>query len=223
MLQQTNRMSLVDQAAMQIEKLIETGVWQVGTKIPPEPELMEQLQVSRNTLREAVRALTHAGMLRTRQGDGTYVCSASALGPALQKRVRKTDALHTLEVRHALEREAAALAAWRRTDEDLQQLRRCLEECKLAVRSGDNDAYAEWDMLFHRAVVAASGNGLLMELYEHMTEGLRETVSTVVEISDHACFLDLHELLLQAVERRDEQQATAAVHGYIEQSKKHLL
>lgn len=64
---------------------IENSEWQVGMRIPPEPELMEQLQVSRNTLREAIRALTYAGLLKTRQGDGTYVCSSSVLGSVIKK------------------------------------------------------------------------------------------------------------------------------------------
>ncbi|MBW7458333.1 GntR family transcriptional regulator, partial [Paenibacillus sepulcri] len=79
MLQQPTRLTLVEQVARQIEAMIESGDWAVGTRIPAEPELMTQLQVSRNTLREAIRALIHAGLLKTRQGDGTYVSSSSAL------------------------------------------------------------------------------------------------------------------------------------------------
>lgn len=80
MLQKTNRQTLVEQVALQMESLIESGEWGVGMRIPAEPELMTELNVSRNTLREAIRALIHAGLLKTKQGDGTYVCSSSALG-----------------------------------------------------------------------------------------------------------------------------------------------
>ena len=66
--------------------MIESGKWGVGMRIPAEPELMNELNVSRNTLREAIRALIHAGLLKTKQGDGTYVCSSSALGAVLKKR-----------------------------------------------------------------------------------------------------------------------------------------
>lgn len=222
MLQKTKRLTLAEQVAWQIEQLIETGAWPVGTKIPPEPELMEELNVSRNTLREAVRALIHSGMLSTRQGDGTYVCSSSALGPVLQKRVQRTDKIETLEVRHALEREAAVLAAERRTEQDLAEIRDCLQRGITAVENGDHAAYAESDMDFHRSIIAASHNTLLAELYDHMTEGLRDSITEVVQMSDHACFLQNHEQLLQAIVRQDSTQAAEAVRLYIEQSKQYL-
>lgn len=222
MLQKTSRLSLAEQASRQIEQLIESGAWQVGMKVPSEPELMEQLQVSRNTLREAIRALTHAGLLKTRQGDGTYVCSASALGPVLKKRVQQSDALQTLEVRHALEREAAILAAARRTARDLDEMRRCLASCKLAAQQRDHEAYAEQDVAFHRAIIAASHNPLLAELYSHMTEGVRESIAEVAELSPGSYFLQNHETLLHAIERQDETQAAEAVRIYIAHSKQHF-
>ncbi|WP_425497313.1 FadR/GntR family transcriptional regulator [Paenibacillus phyllosphaerae] len=222
LLHKTSRLSLADQASMQIEQLIESGTWPVGMKIPSEPELMEELQVSRNTLREAIRALTHTGLLKTRQGDGTYVCSSSALGPVLQKKVQRTDALQTLEVRHALEREGAILAAARRTEQDLEEMRQCLASCKLAVHNGDYAAYAASDMAFHRSIIAASHNPLLMELYNHMTAGVQESISEVVELSSHSYFLLNHETLLHAIGQQYENQAAEAVRIYIEQSKKHF-
>ena len=56
-----------------MERAIASGVWTVGEKIPPEPELMAHFGVSRNTLREAIQALIHGGVLQARQGDGTYI------------------------------------------------------------------------------------------------------------------------------------------------------
>ncbi|MBA2937410.1 FadR family transcriptional regulator [Paenibacillus sp. CGMCC 1.16610] len=222
MLNKTNRLSLAEQASMQIEQLIESGVWQVGMKIPTEPELMEELQVSRNTLREAMRALTHAGLLKTRQGDGTYVSSSSALGPVLKKRIQRSDILQTLEVRHALEREAAILAATRRTEQDLEEIQQHIESCKLAVHSRDHAAYALADIAFHRSIIAASHNPLLMELYNHMTEGVRETISDVMELSSHSYYLQNHEMLLLAIQQNDSSQAAETVRIYIEHSKEHF-
>src|SRR5699024_1523815 len=83
--------------------------WAVGERLPSEMELMKEFDVSRNTLREAIRALVHAGLLETKQGSGTIVQSSSALGAALQRRIEKSTVIETLEVRLALEREAAQL------------------------------------------------------------------------------------------------------------------
>lgn len=77
---------------------------------------MEQLGVGRSSLREAIRALVHTGLLRTRQGDGTYVRASSGLSVALQRYTQRVDAHYVLEARRGLERKAARLAATRRTE-----------------------------------------------------------------------------------------------------------
>src|SRR5699024_12086228 len=71
------RLSLVEQVTKEIELLIQQKHWKVGQKIPPEKDLIEQFDVSRNTLREAIRAVVHVGLLTTKQGSGTVVTSAS--------------------------------------------------------------------------------------------------------------------------------------------------
>ena len=75
-----------DEVMTQLEGLIESGEWPVGSKIPAEPELVAALGVGRNTVREAVRALEHAGLLEPRRGDGTYVRATSGLRAAILRR-----------------------------------------------------------------------------------------------------------------------------------------
>lgn len=72
-LSQLPRRSLVDCAIDAMREKIESGAWPVGERIPKETELAEMLQVGRNTVREAIRVLSHADVLEVRQGDGTYV------------------------------------------------------------------------------------------------------------------------------------------------------
>src|SRR5690625_1924353 len=133
MIQKTNRMSLVEQVASQMEQLIESGHWTIEERIPPEMELVEKFDVSRNTLREAIRALVHAGLLETRQGSGTIVRSANSLGAALRRYIKKTALLETLDVRLALEKQAAQLAAEHRTEADLLALEECIQYRRKAV------------------------------------------------------------------------------------------
>ena len=73
------RSALSDQVIAQLRAQITSGEWPVGSRIPTEPELVEQLGVARNTVREAVRALAHNGLLAIRQGSGTYVTHPSAV------------------------------------------------------------------------------------------------------------------------------------------------
>src|SRR5699024_11650804 len=93
MIQKINRMSLVEQVAAQIEELNQSERWTIGKKIPPETDLMEQFAVSRNTLREAIRALVHAGLLETKQGSGTIVRSKNILDAALKNHMKKATLL----------------------------------------------------------------------------------------------------------------------------------
>ncbi|HJX87217.1 MAG TPA: GntR family transcriptional regulator, partial [Gemmatimonadales bacterium] len=105
-LRTAQRASLVDQVIEQLKEQITSGVWKLNAKIPTETVLAEQLGVGRNTVREAVRALTHAGLLECRQGDGTYVRATNELSGVMLRRLRAAEQLEILEVRRALEIES---------------------------------------------------------------------------------------------------------------------
>jgi DNA-binding FadR family transcriptional regulator len=222
-LSKTNRLSLVEQVVSQIESLIETGQWPVGMRIPAEPELVATLGVSRNTLREAIRALAHAGLLAAKQGDGTYVCSASPLGAVLKRRIKQSNILETLDVRHALEREAAYLAAIKRTAGDMQTIRSHLLACDDALEAKDTKAYIEYDIKLHQSIIEATHNSVLMDLYEHMTEALSLSVHGLTEIiSDFDLHQKVHQNLVQAITEKKPNKAAESVHQYIEKFREEL-
>ncbi|MDQ0191375.1 FadR family transcriptional regulator [Alicyclobacillus cycloheptanicus] len=224
MLQKTNRLTLVEQVVLQMEALIESGTWPVGMRIPPEPALMADLNVSRNTLREAIRALTHAGLLQTRQGDGTYVCSSSALGVMLHRRILRTNRLHTLEVRHALEREGAYLAAQRRTDDEAHRMLVLLDNCESALARGETDRYIAEDILLHQCIISASHNEILIELYEHIAETLESLITSLIrQEAGASVHSQMHRQLVEAIVRRDVDEAVEVVHRYIAESKAAIL
>src|SRR5215216_7718561 len=93
------RTPLVDQVIAQLRGQIATGEWPVGSRIPTEPELVELLGVARNTVREAVRALAHNGLLDIRQGSGTYVVATSELAGVMHRRFADADPRHIAELR----------------------------------------------------------------------------------------------------------------------------
>ena len=109
------RSPLVDLAVAQLREQVLSGQWAVGARLPAETELAQRLEVGRSTVREAVRALVHAGLLETRQGSGTYVRSVTPEA-GWEPRLRRAAVLDAYEVRQALEVQAARLAASRRTD-----------------------------------------------------------------------------------------------------------
>jgi DNA-binding FadR family transcriptional regulator len=198
------RTGLVDQVIDQLRQSVTSGEWPVGLRIPNEAVLVDSLGVGRNTVREAVRALAHAGLLEVRQGDGTYVRATSEVSGAL-RRLCGAELRDVLEVRRGLEVEGARLAAANRTPDDLAELRSLLarrDECR---RDGRNDDFARADAEFHLAVVRSSHNAILTELYrglmETITASVAATTEAPVEIVDHG-------VLLEHVAAGDVEQAT---------------
>ncbi|MFD7611780.1 FadR/GntR family transcriptional regulator [Streptomyces sp. NPDC059828] len=168
------RSALSDQVITQLRNQIASGEWPVGSRIPTEPELVEQLGVARNTVREAVRALAHNGLLDIRQGSGTYVIATSELAGVMHRRFAGADPRHIAEVRCTLESSAARLAARNRTERDLKQLDALLARREEAWHTGDPMRFATADATFHLAVVAASHNDVLTALYADLGDLLRE-------------------------------------------------
>lgn len=213
------RGSLVDEVIEQLREQITAGAWPVGQRIPPESELIERLQVGRGTLREAVKALSHAGLLEVRQGDGTYVKTRSELSGALRRQIARSTDAHVQEVRRAIEVQAAWLAAERRTAEDLAVCEAALAERDEAARRGvelgrwDLDwgrPWAEADVRFHQTVVAAAGNPMLLELHLELAEAMS---SVVLRIAPGAALdpdIDLgHHRMLDAIRDRNPERAAA--------------
>lgn len=224
MLKKTERMSLVEQVVSQIEQSIEKGHWQVGHRLPSEMELIKEFDVSRNTLREAIRALVHAGLLETKQGSGTIVKSTSALGIALHRQVEKTSIMETLEVRLALEREAAQLATQRRDEDDLKDMSDSIKLCELAAKKKDLQAFLKADIEFHKAMVQASHNSLLQHLYEHISEPLHSSIQEIMVANKYFNYQkEIHYGLLDSIEKQHVQMAIEHVNHYINDFRNKIL
>ncbi|MGW2920517.1 FadR/GntR family transcriptional regulator [Streptomyces angustmyceticus] len=203
------RSALADQVIAQLRAQITSGEWPVGARIPTEPELVEQLGVARNTVREAVRALAHNGLLDIRQGSGTYVVATSELAGVMNRRFAAAEPGHVAELRSALEASAARLAAERRTAQDLRQLDTLLERRERAWESGRADDFVEADATLHLAIVAASHNEVLAEIYADLGGVLRDFLRADVgeELRPEA-HMD-HSRLVEAIRAGDGERAAA--------------
>ncbi|MGB3773316.1 MAG: FCD domain-containing protein [Rhodococcus sp. (in: high G+C Gram-positive bacteria)] len=207
-MQSVRRQSLIGQVTDQLRAEIEAGTWPVGTRIPTEPELTELTGTGRNTVREAVQALVHAGMLERRQGSGTYVTAASEVPSALGKYFSSARRRDVTELRRALDITAATLAAERRTDDDIDVLRDTLAR---RTRLWDIDrAHAlQLDVTLHRAIVSASHNSIYLEVYDYLLPSIEETIRDHSAESDRA-FHEEHSILVEAVVAGDAAAAAAA-------------
>jgi DNA-binding FadR family transcriptional regulator len=171
------RGGLIDRVIEQLRSEVSSGTWPVGSRIPTEPELVELTGTGRNTVREAVQALVHAGLLERRQGSGTYVLADSELAVAVGRRVAGARQRDVLEVRRTLEVGAAWLAANRRTEHDCQRLEALLgrrTDCRV---SGNVQGMIEADVELHAAIAEASRNQVLAELYQDLIGAISENVS----------------------------------------------
>ena len=164
-------MAVTDEAIVKIKEMIVSGELRPGDRLPKEADLAGHLGLSRNSLREAVRALSLIHILDVRQGDGTYVTS---LEPRLLLEAmsfvvdfhRDDTVLDFLEVRRILEPAAAALAAVQMSDAELEKLGILLAEVN---PESSIEALIENDLEFHRRIATACGNSVLASLIDSLS------------------------------------------------------
>ncbi|MGJ6968004.1 FadR/GntR family transcriptional regulator [Streptosporangium sp. G11] len=212
-------MSLTDEAISRIRALVQSGELPPGARLPPEHQLAAQLGVSRNGLREAVKALVVARVLDVRRGDGTYVTSLEprllleGLGLAVEL-LRDDTLLEIVQVRRMLEPAATALAASRISAEQLAEIGEHL--AAMCAASDDVEKLNHHDAAFHRAVVRATGNETLSTLLDGIsgrTLRMRVWRGTVETGSSHKTIAE-HEAIYNALAAGDATlaQAAALVH-----------
>jgi DNA-binding FadR family transcriptional regulator len=198
---QRNR--LAAQTAEILLERIRSGEWPLGHKLPGETTLALEVGVGRSTLREAIRELAGKGVLDTRQGSGVFVISTD-ITEDWDVVLRRVSIASVIEARVAIEAEAAALAAHRRTPADLRAMRRAL-----ARRSGTDhsvEEFADVDMALHREVVAAAHNEVLLELFDGFVPRVRVAMIEMLKlrpIHDYEADQAAHSALVDAIAERN--------------------
>ena len=203
-----------DQAIATIKDLIVSGEFGAGAKLPPEQELAGRLGLSRNSLREAVRALSLVGVLEPRVGDGTYVTSLepelllAGLGFVSDLLAGET-LLELHQVRRILEPVATGLAAHRLTEADFRALDDCLDQMYAARTT---QAFIDADTEFHRVIITAAGNSTLASLILGLSgETLRARLwRSIAEQGAIEITKSRHRDIYRALRARDAELASAA-------------
>lgn len=212
-------MALTDEAIVRIKEMIVSGQLRPGDRLPREADLAQQLGLSRNSLREAVRALSLINILDVRRGDGTYVTSLEPhlLLDALAFVVdfhRDDSVLEFLRVRRILEPAAASMAAERVDDTILAGLRAVLDATSPDLSVAD---LLKHDIEFHRQVAEASGNSVLCSLIESLADPTNRARMwrgmTQAGAQDRT--LAEHRAILSAIEIGDGQLAHALTLAHI--------
>ncbi|WP_114257761.1 FCD domain-containing protein [Streptomyces sp. Go-475] len=212
-------MALTDEAMDKIKAMIVAGELAPSSRLPKEEILAAQLGLSRNSLREAVRALTAMRILTVRQGDGTYVSSLEphllleSLSFASDVSQGRT-ALQLLQVRRLLEPQATGLAAALLTSEDLRELGDILERSKSAATVEEFIAH---DIAFHVRIVEAVGNpvlSMLLRVLSTRTQRVRIVRGSQARRAVDNAHRD-HQQILGALKARDALLAASAATVHI--------
>ncbi len=215
-----SRDMLPERIAARLMTLIAERQLRPGDRLPPERELAAAMQVSRPSLREALRALAMVNIVEIRQGSGTYI---SSLKPELL--VEHLDLVFALddstfaellEARQMLEPGIAAAAARRATEEDLARLRACIE--RAAAAADDPDAFLAADLELHDTITAAAHNRIIARFMASLGRlGMASRGRTVALPGVRARSLQDHRALVDALERRDEAAAARIMREHLEQ------
>lgn len=222
------RPGLADRVVRQLITAVEDGRYPVGSRLPPEAVLAEAADVSRLTLREAVRVLRDKGVLRVEQGRGTFVnlpSRWSALDPALlsSRAIMEGDPARTAwqitETRSLVEVGAAGLAAERRSEEDIVALRGSLEGMRQTVYLKDVGDFSQADVDFHDAVMRAAGNPFLAALMEPVKALVRQVrARTSLALDMRVTAIDAHASILDAIAAGDPESARQTMSAHMNQT-----
>lgn len=220
------RKSLVVQVVDSVLDRIVSGELPVDELIPGELELCDALEVSRMTVREAIKTLAAQNIIRVERGRGTYVNPIN-MWNSLEAVVRATTAgvgaaaaaVQLIELRRMLETGACELAASRITDEQIEQMRDLLGNMRAAHAVEDLDSFVEADLGFHDIILHASGNVFVSALYEPLGRVLssrRRETSAFPQIQEHA--IAEHEHILRALAQRSSSAAREAMDQHMQQT-----
>jgi DNA-binding FadR family transcriptional regulator len=216
---------LVEQATERLRAQITGGHWPVGTRLPGETTLAADLGVGRSTVREALRALAGAGLVRTRQGAGVFVIATRPVED-WPTRLRRAALADVYEVRMVLEVQAARMAAERRTPEDVTVLEEALAARSAAAPAG-GAAFIDADIALHAAVVDAAHNPVLSDLFAEFVPALREGLIDLLDLVDVAAHdaehgASAHAALVAAVASGDPGTAERVLHAELDVTHSHL-
>ncbi len=218
---------LGDRLYGQILDQIVAGALKEGDKLPSENQICRAFEVSRPTVREALMRLQADGLVATRQGSGTYVQRRPS--DSLTRIAKVSDIagmLRSLEVRIALEGQAASLAAQRRTPAQLDRLVRTLAALRADLEGSGIPARADFE--FHRAVAEASGNELFPELLGMLHETIQQSMAVALSLTRGGSkerarrVAEEHEAIVEAIQRSDAEAAGLAMRYHLHRSRQRV-
>jgi GntR family transcriptional regulator, transcriptional repressor for pyruvate dehydrogenase complex len=223
------RQSLTSQIVESMTDRIQSGRYKRGDQLPTEKELIEEFGVSRTVVREAFANMKASGLVATRQGKGAFVLDEGVRAFRISEENLSVveEVLEALELRIAIESEAAALAARRRTPEELRRIVEACEAMDRAIAAGESTV--ELDIAFHRAIAQATGNRHFLGLFNYLGEVLVPRARVPTHQFDATTLQDYlrkisaeHHQIVAAIAAGDSDAARAALRMHLGGSRDRL-
>lgn len=216
--------------AEQILDAISQGEYQIGDRLPAERVIAEQMDVSRNSVREALSALQILGIIESRAGDGTYVRNSVGdkldIVQALTLMKEGEDLLEVWEARKEIETSLVKLAIDRASPKDLNKIEGILEEMRKATYAKDSVGYLDANKDFHLAIGRAADNlplkNALRSLMEITTQQLLEEVNLGYVLESIEKSFKEHEDIFNAIRDQDKEAGTKAMKIHFEELERYL-
>lgn len=179
------RKSLVDDLVNVFLKDVENGVYTYGDKLPSQKELANRYQVSLIVIREALTKLSAVGIISFHQGKGTYLNKSEEgmfSSPEFSSLIfhNINNLLEIVEARQIVESETSSLAAKRRTNNNLLEIEKTIDEMRKSLNDYEN--FAKWDVEFHLAVAKASKNQVLQKIIMLLIDSYRAEISKFFQV-----------------------------------------
>ncbi len=206
----------------QMREMILRNVWKPGDRLPSENELAESFGVSRVTIRQALLKMNTFGLIRTRQGEGSFV-QEMGVGIKLNELVpsiylSENAVRDVWEFRMMTEVETVALATKRATAEDIRELWESYE--RLKDQRDDLEDYINNDFRFHRMLTTIVGNQLVTQLHYLLRDILKETMRKITLKIGRDNGIEYHRRIIEAIEARDAEKARKLMNDHLAESLK---
>ncbi|WP_232376420.1 FadR/GntR family transcriptional regulator [Amycolatopsis aidingensis] len=210
-----SRQRLYEQVIERLRNYVADAGLSAGDKLPAERELAQRLGVSRASVKQAIVVLEVQGLVEARHGGGTYLVRDTLDIEPVERLVERRRRLpDVLEAREALETKLAELAAERRTEADLADLRSALDHMRAEIEAGDHGV--EGDRRFHAAVTAAAHSSLLAEFMQSIAEQVTESrTESLRQPGRPSRSLGQHVAILDAIAAGEPKQAAAAMRRHL--------
>lgn len=220
------RTKLYEKVAQQIQGLIRDGLLKPGDHLPPERELAETFQVSRSSVRDAIRALEVMGLVEPRQGEGTLVRDVTAetlVNPLSTMLTHKRELVsELLDLRLMIEPPLAGRAAMCATDEEILRLEDILRRQKEKVARGE--LAIEEDSEFHYTIAQAARNSVVLKVVDVFMDLLRESREQTLQVDGRLQkSFGGHRRILDAIKNRKASLAETAMRRHIEEIERVVL